>query len=325
MPELTIKDLHEIARGHWIRRALAVSIELDFYSRIKKGINTAERMAEDLGTEVRGVERLLNACVALGFLKKGNGVYENTSLSERYLVKESPDYFGDSVIMNDSRAKRWDLLKESILKGSPPERKPVDFENPVFTKAMHNNGVQSARLLGEKFDFSNYKNLLDLGGGSGVFSIELTNKYKNLKAMIFELPGVCKTAEEYIDRLGDSSRIKTFAGDFLKDKLQKGFDVVLISQIFHSYSDEDCKSILKKVYDVLPEKGIVIINEFLLNPDKISPVFPVLFSLNMFMNSKGGSAYTREEIEGWLKKSGFEIIEVISLGELATSIIAKRV
>ena len=276
-----------------------------------------------MNTTTKPIERLLNACVALGFLEKEGEIYKNTPLSEKLLVKESPSFYGDYILMCDKLDKKWDHLKEIILKGEPSEHTRVNFEDPIFTRAMHNFALDPAKVLSEELDLSNYKNLLDLGGGSGAYSIILTNKNKNLKASVFELPKVCEVANEYIKKLGDKSRISTFAGDYLKDQFPEGFDIVLLSQILHSHSVAECKELIKKIYDALPQGGLIIINEFLLNSDKTSPVFQALFSLVMFLETKG-SSYTEEEIKAWLTECNFKDIRILSLAGPHTAIIAKK-
>jgi len=324
MVEISFDELRKISGSTWPRKILAVSVELEIYSKIKKGVNTLGKIAESLSAGKKGVERLLNACVSLGLLKKEDGIYDNVPVSEKHLVKEMPEYFGDMIIMQDRSGKKWDLLGQSILNGKPLEGESTNFEDPIFTKAMHSNAIAPARVLSEKINLGSYKKLLDIGGGSGAYTIELTNKNPNLKAVIFELPGVCETTMEYVQELGDAERIEIKEGDFIKDKLPEGYDVVLISHIFHSYSVEECKSMIKRVYDMLPENGMLIINEFLLNKDKTGPVFSALFNVNMFLVSKQGGSYTEEEITSWLTESNFKETEVFPLTKPVTCITAKK-
>ncbi|MBR9705250.1 hypothetical protein GOV12_07595 [Candidatus Pacearchaeota archaeon] len=323
--EMTFEHLQKIAGSNWARKTLVSAVELEIFDKIKNGLNTVDMITKDVNaTTSRGVERLLNACASMGFLKKEKDVFYNTELSEKYLIKEHPDYFGDFIVMTDKLSEKWKNLSDAILKGEVDEGEMTDFNDPIFTKAMHNNAVGPAKVLGERVDFSKFNNLLDLGGGSGAYSIELTNKYPKLKATVLELEGVCKTADEYIKKLGDGSKVKTLCGDLLNDEYPKNHDVILFSQILHSYNIENCKKIIKKSYDILPENGMIIINEFILNPDKAGPVFPALFSINMFISNNEGSAYTQEEITSWMTKVGFKDISVIPLVGPHTAVVGKK-
>lgn len=194
----------------------------------------------------------------------------------------------------------------------------------IFTRAMHNNAMGPARVLAEKIDFSSFKSLLDLGGGSGAYGIVLTRKYPNLKVTVFELPKVCRIAEEFVKKAGVQTRVNVLTGNFFKNKLPEGFDVVLFSQILHSFGSVENQQLLKKVYEILPEDGVVIINEFLLNEQKTGPKWAALFALNMLLQSKNGNSYTEVEIKDWLKKAGFSRLKTVPLVGPHTAIIGRK-
>lgn len=315
----------KIATSHWIRKPLIVGVKLDIFTKIEKGNNTAEGIAKELDTKTDNIERLLNVFVSLKFLEKEEGTYKNSLLAEKFLSKGKPSYYGDFILMAESMEKNWDGLEDVIL-GKKEKNGNIEkdiFEKPIFTKAMHNNALGPANILSEKIDFSNYKNLLDLGGGSGAYSIILTNKNKDLNAVVLEFPKVCETANEYIKKLADTSRVKTQEGNYLEDEFPKS-DVILMAQILHSNSIEECKFVIKKSYDVLPSDGRVIINEFIQNPDKTGPVMPVVFALEMLLNTKEGNSYTAKEVSSWLEEAGFKDIQEIHLVGPHTVITGKK-
>lgn len=323
--DISPEPLMKIATSHWIRKPLIVGVKLDVFSKIGEGNNTAEGIAKELDTKTDNIERLLNVFVSLKFLEKEGVIYKNSLLAEKFLSKDSPAYYGDFILMTEDLEKNWDDLGDVIL-GKKERNGNIEkdvFEKPIFTKAMHNNALAPANILSEKIDFSNYKNLLDLGGGSGAYSIILTNKNKDLNAVVLEFPKVCETANEYIEKLADKTRVKTQAGDYLKDEFPKS-DVILMAQILHSNSIKECKLVIKKSYDTLPSDGMIIINEFIQNPDKTGPVMPVVFALEMLLNTKDGNSYTVKEISSWLEEAGFKDIQEIHLIGPHTVIAAKK-
>ena len=323
--DITPEPLMKIASSHWTKKTLFLGVKLEIFSKIDKGNNTAEDIAKELDTKTDYIERLLNALVSLEFLEKEGEIYKNSLLAEKFLIKDRPAYYGDYVLMIDKLSKNWENIEEVIL-GKKEREGNIEtkiFEDPLFTKAMHNNAIAPANILSEKIDFSSYKNLLDLGGGSGAYSIILTNKYKELNAVILELQKVCETTNEYIEKLADKTRVKTLAGDYLKDEFPKS-DVILMAQILHSHSIEQCKFMIKKSYDILPSDGMIIINEFVLNPDKTGPVMPVVFALEMLLNTKEGNSYTAKEISSWLEGAGFKDIQEIHLMGPHTVIVGKK-
>lgn len=326
--KITPEPIMKIIHGMWIFRSLCVAVDLEIFTKIANGKKNIKEIAEDLDLEERPIERLLNACVAFEFLIKEGESYKNSEIAEKFLVKGKPFYYGDMVVMfcmKDSLKN----LKESIELNAPVteslDKKMEDKKHAeIFTKAMHNNAMAPAGVLAEKFDFSEFSNLLDVGGGSGAFSIVLTKANPNLKASVFDLPNTCSVAEKYIQESGVEDRVSCFEGDFFKDELPKGNDIILLSQIMHSWSIEENKNILKKIYESLPEGGVLVINEFLLNDDKTGPLFSALFALNMLVGSEGGNAYTEREIKEWLSDAGFEYQETVKLGGPVSAIVSRK-
>ncbi len=320
----------KIMTGIWLAQTLYVAVDLEIFTKIALGKNNVEQIAKDLGIDKSPVERILNVCVASDLLTKENNIYKNNEISERFLVKNKPSYYGDFVLMAGKKENQsWGNLKQSVLNNSPmadalKERMQDSEDAKMFIKAMHNNAIGSANVLSKKFDFSKFTKLLDVGGGSGAYSITLTKEYSNLQAIVFDLPNVCSVANEFIENLNARSKVSIFEGDFFKDEFPKGSDVVLLSQILHSYNEEENKILLKKIYDYLPENGILIINEFLLNEDKSGPLFPALFALAMLINSENGNSYTENEITSWLSEIGFKDFKTIKLSGPVIAIVGKK-
>ena len=147
------------------------------------------------------------------------------------------------------------------------------------------------------------ESLLDLGGGSGAHPIMITKKYPDLKAIVLDYPPVCEVAQECIEKMG-ASTVTTRPGDFWTNEFPEGADVVLLGLIIHAFDEEKNKILIQKVYDYLPEGGMIIITEFLLNEDRTGPVFSTFFALNMLV-SEEGKTYTEKEITQMLQDAGF--------------------
>jgi hypothetical protein len=309
---ITPAPLMKMVNGSWVAKTLTVAAELDIFTIIAENSTlSVEVLTELLKIQSRPTEMLLNACVSLGLLEKDGNQYNNTPVTDKFLVKGKPTYFGDMIIMLGTREYDvWSNLKNAILTNEPVSPDIIGLTATPesashFTKAMHNNAIAPAIALSNLIDFSKFTCLLDLGGGSGAYPIIITKKYPNLKAILFDFPYVCEVAQDFIETMGAPSNVITHSGNFWADEFPEGADVVLLGQVVHSFNEVDNKILFQKIYDYLPKGSILIITEFLLNEDKTGPVFATLFGLNMLTTSQDGKTYTENEIRQLLQDSGF--------------------
>jgi len=305
---ITIEPLTLLTTNMLKFRTLISAIKLNIFD-VVQNVHDLKEIAGELELEIDPLERLLNALVSMELLEKNEDSYFNRPISTKFLVKTSEAYYGDFILMSEEGEDSWKELDKVIKTNSPVAGdNRARLARKSFTKAMHNNAQAPANDLSDLIDFSNRKHLIDIGGGSGAFSIILTNKYEGLKATVIEQPAVCKTVKEYVDKEGNKERINILAGDYFKVEFPV-HDVALFGQIFHTNSDDQNKFLLEKVHEKMEEHGMVIITEFLLDEDKTGPLFSTLFNLNMLKGTKNGRTYTFSQIKSWLEDTGFKNIE----------------
>jgi 3-hydroxy-5-methyl-1-naphthoate 3-O-methyltransferase len=161
-------------------------------------------------------------------------------------------------------------------------------------------------------DFSGFRKLLDVGGGSGAFDIELCLRYPNLSATVYDLPFVTEIAQLKIAEAGLSKRITTRSGDFFADpSYPSGHDVILLSMIMHDWNEKEDREILRKCHEALVPGGAVVISELLVNDEKTGPAPAALMSLNMLIETVGGRNYTAAELRSWLQDVGYRDTRVV--------------
>jgi ubiquinone/menaquinone biosynthesis C-methylase UbiE len=262
---------------------------------------------------------VLNALVSLGLLRKVKGVYKNTAMSNRYLVKNRPLYQGDRIHHFHNMWDYWSKLSVAVKTG-----KPTAYDNAgeevdeqrlrEFIRAMHNIGTVQAGKVCSKLHLKKYRSLLDLAGGQGTYAVRFVERNPKMRAVVFDLPEVIKIAREHIKKSGMTGKVATKVGDCLKDSFGKElYDIVFVSNLLHIYKPDENRRILKKCWDSLLKKGIVVIQEFVLNSAKTQPLFGTLFSLNMLMGTHRGSSYSYVEMKEWLKDVGFKNIKRVNL------------
>lgn len=318
---LTPVPLMQLATAFWAFKTLAAAHELDLFTRVSTsgGISPPE-LSQHLGIEARPAEMLLTGCAALGLLEKDGARYRNSPLAEKFLVRGTPYYFGGFVEMLDKRLyPGWGKLLEAVRTNRPttwdPDRQKSLFEaeDPAmlatFWEAMHSLSTFTARVLGEAIDFSSFTRLLDVGGGSAAFDIELCRQYPRLRATVYDLPFVTGIAAEKVAAAGLQDRITMARGDFFADpSYPSGHDVILLSMIMHDWDEARDREILRKCYQALPSGGAVIISELLVNDAKSGPAPAALMSLNMLIETEGGRNYSPAEYSAWLDALGFRDI-----------------
>lgn len=324
------ENIMRLTSAHWSLKALATAVDLSVFTHLQRGPQTATQLARLLDMPERSLTRLLNANAALGFLRKVADQYENTEVSQLYLTEESPSYLGDFVKLAGIHGfAKWTRFGECIKNDAPAEDLEADYRRneermQYFTRAMHNNAKGTARFMASLPVFPQSSHLLDIGGGSGVYCIALTERFPNLRATLVDFAPVCKVAREYVDQSDSKDRITIVEGDALKDQILERGDVVLVSQVLHGMSESQCKTLLERCYNWTTSGGSIVVHEFLLDDSEASPLYPALFALNMLMTTKEGNAYTKTEVSSWLEHAGYCDISVHATSGPSTILIGQK-
>jgi 3-hydroxy-5-methyl-1-naphthoate 3-O-methyltransferase len=324
--QVSPEPIFQMATAYWVSKTLMAAVEFELFTKISGRSVTLEELQEILVMAARPADVFATALVSLGLLSaskdgKGSRMFSNSPLSAAFLDRNRPSYMGDIVAMFDKRLyNMWDRLPQSLLENKPvggsgqeifdqARSNQATEQMQKFTHAMYGVSVGPAMALAKTFDFSKYKNLIDIGGGSGVYAIQAVQANPHLSAVVADLAAVCQVADEYIRRFDLQNRVKTQAIDFFKQDIPAGHDVALLSHILHDWSEEKDISLLKKIYRSLNSGGAVLISEWLLDDEKTGPVFPALMSMNMIIETEGGKNYSFAEISKMLAAAGFSNIE----------------
>ena len=316
----TPDQILDIATGFQRSKILFAAVEFGMFSILERKGLTMGEIAKTSKLPVRSLQRLLNGAALLGLIRFRNGKYYNSPLSKKYLVKGKPQYVGDLVraynlMLYDRWGRLEDIIREDtfdpIMQPKVDNRADSTIDPEIARRAMtaqHNYSVKPAEELAGNFNFSKYRMLLDLGGGSGIFSIMAAKRNRKLKAIVFDILPVCKIAEEIIAKYGLSGRVTTHPGNVLEDRFPSGADLILISGVLDGHNEESCSTLIRKAYEYLPSGGAIILKESIIHEDRRGPMFPVLFSLSLLIETQGGDARSRGEMTCWLKNAGFRRI-----------------
>ena len=306
---LTPQSIIELSTSYRNSRILLTAIEFNLFTKLNGKLKTSKEIADLLLTDQNATDRFLNALCALGFLRKVKDKFYNTNESSQYLVKGKPNYLG-TLEHNVFLWKSWNTLTDAVKEGKSViiRNKENKDWTEAFIAAMHSRAKKQAGIIPYLIDLSNTGTVLDVGGGSGIFSMGLVKAKEGLIATVFDLPDVIPLTEKYIKNEGLENRIKTIAGNYLVDDFPGKFDLIFLSAIIHSNSPEDNLSLIKKCTESLNRNGQLVIKDFIMNENRIEPENGALFALNMLVNTMAGDTYTEKEVTGWMIESGLSKI-----------------
>lgn len=321
------EDLNQFMRGFMESRIFLTAVELDLFTAIGQGAKSVD-VANVLNTDPRATEALLNALAAIDILDKKGITFKNKPLTARYLVKGAEHDSRIAAMHIVGLWRRWSTLTQSLKTGTSVvvergEERDED-ETKAFIAAMHKNAVFRAEKTAEILDLDGVHKMLDLGGGSGAYAIAFTKHKPDIKAAVFDLPTVIPLTRKYVSEEGLGNKIEFIEGDMIADAFGEGYDLVWISAICHMFGPDENLKIFKKVYNALNPNGRIIVQDFILNEDKTSPRFGAVFALNMLVNTKAGSSYSKPEYFTWLSSAGFNDIQLMALPGPTDLIIANK-
>ncbi len=302
------RQLFELARSYRHSQILFTCVELGIFDILSANPSTASDVAAQIGADRRGVELLLNAATALGWLQKREGLFSNSTLAKRHLTSAG---IGRSLRLESAFYRRWGHLSEAVRTGSRPEENRRDEQPPewvrTFIYALYDTCRSVAPYITEAIPLPTDQplRLLDVGGGHAGYSIEFARKYPLLTATVFELPRVVPIAQEIIAEAGLSERIKVQEGDFQREELGSGYDVALVFGVLNGEPPTGRPALLRKVFNALQPGGLIVLRDFVLQADRAGPPEAAIFALQMLLATEAGGLDTQEDWESWLNSAGF--------------------
>jgi SAM-dependent methyltransferase len=300
--------IREFAASFQKSRILLSGFELDIFTNIEDTGTSVAQVAGSLHLDEHACERLLNALASLGFLRKQSHLYYNTEASFTFLSKKSPEYLG-GLMHSNHLWNTWSNLTHVVKTGKSAHPAEINDRGEdwlfPFINAMHDRAKKQAPAQVANIDLSNVKSVLDIGGGSGAFSMAFVSRKPEIEATVFDLPNVVPITRKFLEKEGFADRIKTYAGDYTSDNLPAGFDLVFLSAIIHSNSLDVNSDLIKKCYGSLNRNGRIVIQDWIMNNERTQPVGGAIFAINMLVGTEAGDCFTEEEVAKMLTDAGF--------------------
>ncbi len=295
-------------------RAVLAAIRLDVFETMATGPLSAVELARRLNLDVRGVQRLLDALVPLGYVKQQGDHYANTTMTSKWLLRSSQVGFAPYFRYWGAIIPRlMDDLEDSIRQGRAPrnlydwiEHEPEvsrDFQEALISLANFAVGEVIGRL---KLSAS-ARRLLDVGGGHAMYSVALCQKYPQLTVTVLDSPQALATGRTNIERAGLTDRVSVQTGNFFRDELGGGYDVALLFNIIPGNAPEQNIELFRKVARALNAGGQLIVLEQLAGkaPLPMGNAINGLLGLSYF-HLLQGNLYAFDEVARWFREAGFD-------------------
>ncbi len=330
----------QTAFAFWSSKVLLTAVELGLFTRLGERGLTAEALGAELELHPRGTYDFFDALVAMGFLERdgdgAEGRYRNNALGSLYLDRKSPRYVGGILEMLNARLYRYWHDLPTALRTGQPQNEVKHGEKGIF-EALYAEQSKLEQFMGamtgisrinfeafaEKFDFRGYRTLCDVGGATGLLSIEVARRHAHLACTSFDLPPVEPIARNAIAAAGLSARVRTASGDFFKDPLPRA-DVITMGMILHDWNLEKKLHLIRAAYDALPPGGAFVAIEALIDDRRRVNTFGLLMSLNMLIEFGDAFDYTGADFKLWCGQVGFQRFDVIHLAGPSSAAVAYK-
>lgn len=301
----------EMASAFYDSCVLFAASDLGIFKKLAElGEADLETMASACGLDRRGGRLLLDACVALGLCEKRESRYRNSPEAALFLVPGSPADLSGAIRYNRDVYSAWGRLREMVQSGKPVERPELHLgededRTRTFVLAMHHRALGIGQAVVPLLDLSESKQVLDVGGGPGTYSMLIAREFPGVECIVLDLPEVVKIAAELVAQAGMAGKVRTLAGDYHSVPFPDGNDAVLFFGVLHQEDEETIRHLLRRAHDSLVSGALVYVLDMMTDSSRAQPKFSALFSLNMALTTERGWVFSDEDLEGWLAEAGF--------------------
>lgn len=313
-----VEKISGIAFGFMASKALFSALHMKVFDVLAEGPKTAAQVAAATPGTEHGMETLLTSLAGLGLVQKDGPAYRNSQDADLYLVTTSKHYYGDYLTHQiDQQMYPFMGNLNLALSGRTDDIEFEDYETwmadadqaELFSRSQHGGSLGPGKVVAKLYDLSDARKMVDVGGGTGAFSIMMCRKWEDLHATILDFPNVAKVGEPYINEAGLGNRITYQPGNALKDAWPQNQDVVLMSYLFSGIPADALSSTVANAWDALEPGGRVIIHDFMVDDDRAGPPLAALWALQHLVFTPGAASLAPAMVKDLLSAQGFTEIE----------------
>lgn len=315
--------------------ALKAAIELNVFTEIGKGNNTANALAQAIGASAarnaRGVRILCDFLTIMGLLTKDGETYSLGMDAAAFLDQRSPAYFGGAsrFLLDPMLTSPFQHLADIVKNGRTtlPAEGTVSNDNPIwveFAEAMAPMQFQAAQEIAGILSGDGPVSVLDIAAGHGLFGIAMAQRNPKGQITALDWANVLAVATGNAKKMGVADRHTALAGDAFAVEFGGPYDVVLVTNFFHHYDLPTCEGLVRKIFAALKPGGRCATLDFVPNDDRVSPPTAASFAMIMLGTTADGDAYTFAEYSRMFAQAGFASSETQTLQKSPGTLIVSR-
>jgi len=294
---------------------IKAGLELEIWSKIAAGQQTAQEMAQNEGWDLVATRRLLDAFCGMGLLHKGEAGYLLTPVAEWYLLPDRLTYIGQAFLTDlawEGRGQLADAIrtgKRPIIEGSTSEELAAAWIGWSAGRiAAPERGLERIDKQWQALSIEARDGLriLDAACGSGIKSLSLARLHPGVRVTLLDWPSMLEVAAVVAGKLGTSAQATMLPGDLQAvDYGQNRFDVVWFGNITHYFGPSAVVGLLRKAFRALVAGGQVVINAPIADEARCQSEEALVDAMEMFIASAEGDVYSLSEYRAFLEQAGF--------------------
>jgi ubiquinone/menaquinone biosynthesis C-methylase UbiE len=298
--------------AHWLTSAVAAAVTHNVFGFLERGPANAAELAQGCSISERGARALLEALLGAKLVTVDGERFSNSPTAACYFVKGKPLYLGELAKLSMQLMIRAAQFPEAIAQGRAETGLKSNVEMPqwpALVRATTPFSIPVAELLAEQLGSAQHDRplqILDVGGGAGIFSVALLKANAQARATQLDWPSVNAVARDYVAQHELQERFRTVDGDFLRfDYKPAEYDIIVYSHMAHGLSKAENQRAFALFHAALKSTGVLVINDLLPELDGSAGMQALLSSARTFYATESGAGYRFSEYEAMLKASGF--------------------
>ncbi|GAU65797.1 putative O-methyltransferase [Streptomyces sp. NBRC 110611] len=318
-PQPSPDRILQIGMGFQASKTLLSAIELGVFTELAKSPADGPALRDRLGLHPRAAQDFFDTLVALGLLRRVDGVYHNAEDTEAFLDRAKPAYAHLGGLLEMANGRLYGIfrhLTDTLRTGLPHDESQggeLDtygalYADPArlkqFLASMTGVSHLANRTIAQQVSWQDYRTVADMGTAQGDLAVQILLAHPHLTGVGFDLPAAGPVFEEYVEAHGLKERLRFAGGDFFTDDFPRA-DAFTFGHILHNWDLKKKKLLLEKAWQALPEGGAVIVYDSLVDDDRSENASALLMSLTMHTVTDGGFGYTARECMSWMTEAGF--------------------